>query len=173
MASKLREVLDIEAANSYIKRPAGLMVMIEVKDIAKLAGYIRIASMAKGAAFTDTTRQKILYSGLPNQCRKCRRFGHQARACNIVRNFAQEGMAHRAPIPRETDNKYPSTRPTSEMAARMKVQSSTTVPRQEVQAPSTYQGRVASKPPGNQTSAPPPWKDSFKIRPSSQSSDPE
>ncbi len=70
MASKLGKVLDIEAADSYIKRPAGPMVTIEVKDIAKLAGYIRIPSMAEGAAFTNTIRQKIFYSGLSNQCRK-------------------------------------------------------------------------------------------------------
>jgi hypothetical protein len=76
MASKLGEVLDIEAADSYIKRPADPMVTIEVKDIAKLAGYIRIPSMAEGASVIDTIRQKILYSGLPNRCRKCRRFGH-------------------------------------------------------------------------------------------------
>ncbi len=75
MASKLGEVLDIEAADSYIKRSAGPMVTIEVKDIAKLAGYIRILLMAEGVAVIDTIRQKILYSGLPNQCRKCRRFG--------------------------------------------------------------------------------------------------
>ncbi|CAK9874558.1 unnamed protein product [Sphagnum jensenii] len=68
MASKLGEVLDIEAANCYMKRPAGPMVTIEVKDITKLAGYMRIPSMAEGAAFTNTIRQKILYSGLPNQC---------------------------------------------------------------------------------------------------------
>ncbi|CAM6065853.1 unnamed protein product [Sphagnum tenellum] len=93
MASKLGEGLDIEAMDSYIKRPAGLMVTIEVKDITKLAGYLRIPSMAEGASDTDTIRQKILYSGLPNQCWKCRRFGHQARACTIVRNFAYEGVA--------------------------------------------------------------------------------
>ncbi len=71
MASKLGEVLDIEAADSYIKRPAGPMVTIEVKDITKLAGYIRIPSMAEGAAAMDMIRQSILYSGLPNQCWKC------------------------------------------------------------------------------------------------------
>jgi hypothetical protein len=76
MANKLGKVLDIEAADSYIKRLAGPMVTIEVKDIAKLTGYIRIPSMAEGAAFIDTISQKILYSGLPNQCRKCHRFGH-------------------------------------------------------------------------------------------------
>ncbi|CAK9858892.1 unnamed protein product [Sphagnum jensenii] len=66
MASKLGKVLDIEAAYSYMKRPAGPMVTIEVKDIAKLAGYIRIPSMVEGALTTDMIRQIILYSGLPN-----------------------------------------------------------------------------------------------------------
>jgi len=66
MASKLGEVLDIKAADSYMKRSAGPMVTIEVKDIAKLAGYIRIPSMAKGATITNMIRQKILYSGLLN-----------------------------------------------------------------------------------------------------------
>jgi len=71
MASKLGEVLDIEVADSYMKRPTGPMVTIEVRDIAKLVGYIRIPSMAKGASATDMICQRILYSGLPNQCRKC------------------------------------------------------------------------------------------------------
>jgi hypothetical protein len=66
MASKLGEVLDIEAADSCIKRPAGPMVTVEVQDITRLAGFIRIPSMVEGAPTTNTIRQKILYSGLPN-----------------------------------------------------------------------------------------------------------
>jgi hypothetical protein len=54
MASKLGEILEIEAADSYMKRPAGPMVTIEVRDITKLAGYIRIPSMAEGASAIDT-----------------------------------------------------------------------------------------------------------------------
>jgi len=173
MASKLGEVLDIEAADSYIKRLAGPMVTIEVKDIAKLAGYMRILLMAEGATFTDTIRQKIFYSGLPNQCRKCRRFEHRARACNIVRNFAQEGVAHRAPVPHEMDNKYPSTHPTLEMAARVRAQNSTVVPRHEAQAPSTYQGGAALKLPRNQTSAPSSCKNPSKTQSGSPRFDPE
>jgi hypothetical protein len=173
MASKLGKVLDIEVVDSYIKRPAGPMVTIEVKDITNLVGYIRIPSMAEGAAYTDTIRQKILYSGLPNQCRKCQRFGHQARSCNTVRNFAQEGVAHRASASREMDNKNTSTRPTSEMATRVKAQNSTAVSRHEAQAPGTYQGGAASKLPRNQTSAPSTWKDLAKTRSGSPSSDPE
>jgi hypothetical protein len=121
MASKLGEMLDIKATDSYIKRPAGPMVSIEVKDIAKLARYIRIPSMAKGAAFTDMIQQKILYSGLPNQCRKCHRFGHQARVCNIIRNSTQEGTAHHTPVPSGTDSRYPSTHPAPTIASLMRV----------------------------------------------------
>jgi len=162
MASKLGEVLDIEATDSYIKRLAGPMVTIEVKNIVKFAGYIRIPSMAEGTAFIDTISQKILYSCLPNQCRKCRRFGHQARACNVVRNFAQIRAAHRAPVPNETDNKYPSTRPTSTITARVRAQNSRAVPRHDEQVLGTYQGSAPSNLPGSQTSAPPPSKDPSK-----------
>jgi hypothetical protein len=91
MACKLGEVLEIEAADSYIKRPAGPMITIELKDISKLPGYIRIPSMAEGAETNDTVAQRILYFGLPNHCRKCRRFGHHARSCNISKSKPWEG----------------------------------------------------------------------------------
>ncbi len=89
--------MDIEAADSYIKRPAGPMVTIEVQDITRLAGFIMIPSMAEGAPNSNTIRQRILYSGLPNQCRKCRRFGHHARACNT--NIARAREDSRQPNP--------------------------------------------------------------------------
>jgi hypothetical protein len=68
MASKLDEVFDIEAVDSYVKRPAGPMVTIKINDITKLVGYIRIPSMAEGVSTMDTICQWILYSELPNQC---------------------------------------------------------------------------------------------------------
>jgi hypothetical protein len=101
MASKLGEVLEIEAADSYIKRPAGPMITIELRDISKLPGYLRIPSMAEGSEDTTTIAQKILYSGLPNQCRRCRRFGHHARACITSRNKPWEGM----PAPNPANSK--------------------------------------------------------------------
>jgi hypothetical protein len=91
MASKIGEVLDIEAVDSYIKRPAGPMITIKLRDISNLPGYIRIPSMVEGAEPSDIVAQRILYSGLPNQCRKCRRFGHHARACTINRSKLWEG----------------------------------------------------------------------------------
>jgi hypothetical protein len=72
MASKIGEVLEIKLKDSYIKRPSGPMITVETHDINKLAGYFRIPSMEEGATAKDTTLQRILYSGLPNQCRKCR-----------------------------------------------------------------------------------------------------
>jgi hypothetical protein len=68
MASKIGEVLEVELEDSYIKRPAGPMIMVETHDISKLVRYIRIPSMAEGATAKDTTLQRILYLGLPNQC---------------------------------------------------------------------------------------------------------
>jgi hypothetical protein len=55
MANKIGEVLEIEQEDSYIKRPVGPMIMVETRDINKLAGYIRIPSMAEGATAKDTT----------------------------------------------------------------------------------------------------------------------
>ncbi|CAK9857534.1 unnamed protein product [Sphagnum jensenii] len=90
MANIIGDVLDIESLDSYIKRPAGPMVIVEVKDISKLAGIIRIPSMAEGAGPGDTTAQKILYFGLPNQCKKCRKFGHLAKTCPLNRSLTQD-----------------------------------------------------------------------------------
>jgi hypothetical protein len=70
------------------------MVTIEVRDITKLAGYIRIPSMAEGALAMDIVLQRILYSGLPNQCRKCQRFRHHARICNLNKTKPREGLMH-------------------------------------------------------------------------------
>ncbi|CAK9271391.1 unnamed protein product [Sphagnum jensenii] len=121
MASKLGEVLDIEAVDSYMKRPAGPMVTIEVREISKLARYIRIPSMAEGASATDTIRQRILYLGLPNQCRKCCKFEHHTRICNTNRFKPQEVLVHHSappPPPRANAGRAPNSRPPPQSATR-------------------------------------------------------
>jgi hypothetical protein len=40
MASKIGEVLEIEPTESYIKRPAGPLITIELKNTSKLSRYI-------------------------------------------------------------------------------------------------------------------------------------
>lgn len=110
MASKIGEVLDIESADSYMKRPAGPMVTVETKNITKLASYIRIPFMAEGASIMDTIRQRIFYSGLLNQCRKCRKFGHLARACNTNINKPQGSLAQGNPRPRTEARKQEAPR---------------------------------------------------------------
>jgi hypothetical protein len=99
MASKIGEVLKIEPTESYIKRPVGPLITIELKDISKLPGYIRIPSMAEGAETDNMIMQKILYYGLPNQCRKCRKFGHHARTCTTSKNKPWEGVPSSADPP--------------------------------------------------------------------------
>jgi hypothetical protein len=52
--------------------------------------------MAEGATMKDTTLQKILYSGLPNQCRQ---FGHFARTCIVTRIPIWSGSVHASTPP--------------------------------------------------------------------------
>jgi hypothetical protein len=66
ITNKIGEVLEIEAIYSYMKRHAGPMITIEVRNISKLVECIRIPLMAKGASIKDIVAQKILYFGLPN-----------------------------------------------------------------------------------------------------------
>jgi hypothetical protein len=94
--------------------------------------------MAEGAAFTDMIRQKFIYSGLPNQCRKCRRFEHQARACNIIRNSAQERAAHHTPIPSGMDSRYLSTRPAPRIMSRARPQDPTAASSRDPQVLGKY-----------------------------------
>jgi len=83
MASKIGKVMEIKPVESYVKRPAGLMLMVEIQNISRLVGHICIFSIVESATPKDTILQKFMYYGLPNQCMKCHQFGHFARACTI------------------------------------------------------------------------------------------
>ncbi len=69
MASKIGEVLEIEPVESYVKRHVGPMITVEIQNISRLTGHIRIPSMVESAIPKDTILQKIMYLGLPNQCK--------------------------------------------------------------------------------------------------------
>jgi hypothetical protein len=49
---------------SYVKRPVRSIIIVEIKDISRLVGHIRILSMVESATPKDIILQKILYSGL-------------------------------------------------------------------------------------------------------------
>ncbi|CAK9264922.1 unnamed protein product [Sphagnum jensenii] len=93
------------------------MVTIEVLDITKLTGYIRIPSMAEDASITDTIRQRILYLGLSNQCRKCHKFGHHARICIVNKPKPQEGSTHQNHRTSSNSRKALDSRPSSHGAS--------------------------------------------------------
>ncbi|CAM6027380.1 unnamed protein product [Sphagnum balticum] len=146
------------------------MVTIEVRDIAKLAGYIRIPSMAEGAATTDMIRQSILYSGLPNQCRKCRRFGHQTRTCNITRSKSQARGIQQNSYPNTTHGGQSSTCQASANVSRERMQGPTTTTVPDPQIANRYQGCMEAKIPWKQTLAPPLPTDPIRIHLGSQTS---
>jgi len=67
--------------------------------------------MAEGAEMNNTVAQRILYFGLPNQCQKCRRFGHHARVCNVIKIKPWEEAAHpNTPPLSKKEDKRPCTR---------------------------------------------------------------
>jgi hypothetical protein len=101
-----------------MKRTTGPMVTIEVTEISKLVGYIKVPSMAEGALATDTIRQRILYSGLPNQCRKCRKFGHHAQICNTNRFKPRKVSVHHSAPSRVNVGRAPDSRPLPQGATR-------------------------------------------------------
>jgi hypothetical protein len=67
MASSIREMLEIKAMNSYIKRLTNPMITIEVPNIATLLGNVKIPSVNPYDSIKMLVLQKIVYLNLPNQ----------------------------------------------------------------------------------------------------------
>ncbi len=112
IASAIGEVLDIDKREDYFTRPAGLMItvglewgprtIVAMADIGRLPGYIRIPSLDENKPLDTTIPHKILYSGHPDQCLKCRKFGHMARVCTTRRSplWDDSGISsRRIPMP--------------------------------------------------------------------------
>ena len=76
IAGKLGRVLFVEKSDSYAGKTSGLRVKVLVPDYTKIPERIRLKT-------TDGffREHKILITGHPNQCGRCRRFGHSAAHC--------------------------------------------------------------------------------------------
>jgi len=85
------------------------MITVEIQCISRLEGHICIPSMVECTTPKDTTLQKILYSSLPNQCRKCRHFDHFTHACTISKVLIWDGThtCRQAPNLEQESDKRP------------------------------------------------------------------
>lgn len=81
LASKIGQVFEVKSFDSHVKRPTGPVITVEVADVSKLPGCILLPSLDLKEAIDATMPQRILYLGLLNRCRRCRKFGHYARRC--------------------------------------------------------------------------------------------
>lgn len=79
------EVIKVEDKSTPLKRPAGPIIHIHVSSIDKLPGYLLVPNISNEAGTGQMREQKVFYSGLPDQCNRCRQFGHQSGDCNLSR----------------------------------------------------------------------------------------
>jgi len=54
MTSKIGKVMEIELVELYVKKLVGLMITVEIRDISKLVGHIRIPLMIENATPKET-----------------------------------------------------------------------------------------------------------------------
>lgn len=82
LAAKLGKVLKVETLESYKAKIAGYRIKILRKNIHNLPATIVIP----GELLGEETEHGLLFSGLPEQCRRCRKFGHHAKHCDKPKN---------------------------------------------------------------------------------------
>lgn len=80
-----------ETLESYRAKTAGYRVKILRGSIHDLPSTIVIPGENPG----ETTEHGLLFSGLPDQCRQCRKFGHIAKYCDKPKT-QREGWAYQA-----------------------------------------------------------------------------
>lgn len=82
----------IEKEETACMRPSGPIIRVRVMDLTKLPGIIRIPSIIGGEV--SFKEQLVSYSGLSNQCNRCRKFGHLFADCplNKKRNGVPENQ---------------------------------------------------------------------------------
>ena len=92
IAGKLGKVLFVEESDTYVGKTAGLRVKVLVPDYTKIPERIRLRS-AEGS-FRE---HKILVTGHPNQCGRCRQFWHTAAHCPGERRGSRSKSRPRVP----------------------------------------------------------------------------
>jgi len=99
LAGKIGEVLIVENKDAALKRPGGPLITVKVSDIAKLPGCI-LLHLPDGSGTLCPMSQEVSYSGLPDQCNRCRKFGHPASKCPL--NKAKTDMQGRGKAQADT-----------------------------------------------------------------------
>ncbi|KAH8963251.1 hypothetical protein BDL97_05G144000 [Sphagnum fallax] len=116
IASAIGEVLDIDEREVYFTRLAGPVITVGLEwgpritvamaEIGRLPGYIRIPSLDENNRLDATIPHKILYSGHPDECLKCRKFGRMAKVCTTRRSplwndstISSSSSSRRIPMP--------------------------------------------------------------------------
>lgn len=93
LASQLGEVILVEDTESYKGKTAGPRIRALVQDPTSLPPFITLI----GTDGSIKQKIKVLYTGLPNQCNRCRGIGHYAKECKQIKNTTQAGQQKAQP----------------------------------------------------------------------------
>jgi len=94
LAAKLEKVLKVETLETYKAKTAGYRIKILRNNIHDLPTSLVIPGEKPGEA----TEHGLLFSGLPDQCRRWRKFGHMAKHCDKPKN-SKEGWKYQPKEP--------------------------------------------------------------------------
>lgn len=103
IGSLIGEVVSVEGKAKSCKRPVGPIVNILVPQTDRLPATLITPNVSCDAVPGAKIRQRILYSGLPNQCNRCRKFGHETQACKLPPAQDPTGEGNKVQDQRELD----------------------------------------------------------------------